>query len=346
MESRVCRLYAENDLRIETDIVREPGQGEVLVRLNRGGICGSDLHYYREGGFGPVRVREPIILGHELAGVIEEIGLGVEGLGLHDRVAINPSHPCMSCEYCAAGQFQHCLKMCFLGSAMRFPHEQGGFRDFLTIQASQCYKARLDTSLAGLACAEPLAVCLHGAHQAGNLTGKKVLVSGSGPIGVLTVAVARRAGAREIVVTDLYDYPLNIAKQMGATSTLNIRDNLDSMEAYFVGKGYFDVIFECSAASSAIEKAFKAIKPQGSIVQLGITGTVEIPLNLLVGKEVLICGSQRFHPEFSQAVDLISEGKIDVTPIVTDTYPLENVLEALAISTDRSRSVKVQLSFA
>ena len=129
MDTRVCRLYDKHDIRIETDAVGAPGKGEVLVAIGAGGICGSDLHYYHEGGFGPIRVKEPIILGHEIAGTIEAVGTGVADVKAGDRVALNPSRPCGHCKYCVESLFNHCLEMRFYGSALRFPHEQGAFRD-------------------------------------------------------------------------------------------------------------------------------------------------------------------------------------------------------------------------
>ena len=343
METRVCRLYGEKDLRIETESVTEYGADEVVVRVGRGGICGSDLHYYLHGGFGTVRVREPIILGHEFAGTIEALGADVTGLSVGDKVAVNPSQPCGQCRYCQEGLYQHCLDMHFIGSAMRLPHEQGGFRERIVIAAKQCVKG--EASIAELACAEPLAVCLHAAKSVTALAGKKVLINGAGPIGALCTAVAKYFGAGEIVVVDLAAKTLAVAEQMGAHKTINIAEQADALDVYDQDKGYFEVIFECSAAQSAIQNVLNVIRPQGTIIQVGVSGALNIPLNMLVGKEVRWIGSQRFHPEYAEAVDLISQGKIDVSPIVTDVFPMEQVHQAIEAATDRTRSVKVQVAF-
>ena len=345
METRVCRLYGQEDLKIETDEVRQPGPGEALVKVGRGGICGSDLHYYLHGGFGTVRVKEPIIMGHEFAGTIAAVGEGVADLEVGDKVGVNPSQPCGQCRYCQEGLFQHCLEMKFIGSAMRLPHEQGGFREYLTINAEQCIKGSDDTSIAELACAEPLAVCLHAAKRV-DLKGKKVLVNGAGPIGALCVAAAKYHGAEEIVVVDLFDKTLAVAAEIGASKVINLSENSEDLAPYSEGKGYFDIIFECSAAQPAIANVFQAIRPQGTIVQVGVTGDMTFPLNMLVGKEVNWVGSQRFHPEYAEAVALISSKDIDVKPIITDVFPLESVLDAINAATDRSRSVKVQVEFS
>ncbi len=344
METRVCRLYGQEDLKIETDAVRQPGPGEALVKVGRGGICGSDLHYYLHGGFGTVRVSEPIIMGHEFAGTIAAVGEGVENLNVGDKVGVNPSQPCGHCSFCQEGLFQHCLEMRFIGSAMRLPHEQGGFREYLTISADQCIKGSADTTIAELACAEPLAVCLHAAKRV-TLKDKKVLVNGAGPIGALCVAAAKYHGAAEIVVVDLFDKTLSVAKEIGADRIINLSTSADSLASYSENKGYFDVVFECSAAQPAIENVFQAIRPQGTIVQVGVTGNMSFPMNVLVGKEVNWIGSQRFHLEYAEAVNLISKKAIDVKPIITDVFPMDSVLDAIKSATDRSKSVKVQVDF-
>ncbi|MFV0475543.1 MAG: L-idonate 5-dehydrogenase [Pikeienuella sp.] len=345
METRVCRLHAPHDLRIETDIVAPPAEGEALVAIGAGGICGSDLHYFHHGGFGPVRVKEPIILGHEVAGVVDAVGPGVTGLAPGDRVALNPSRPCGACRYCAADLPNHCLEMRFYGSAMRFPHEQGGFRELINAPAAQCVKLTR-ASVAEGACAEPLAVCLHAAAQAGDLSGASVLVTGAGPIGVLCVAVAKLRGAAEIVATDIEDAALAMARRMGATETVNVGTEAARMEAFSADKGRFDVVFECSAAPSAIAAALAAARPRAVMVQVGVGGEIPVPINLLVAKEIQFRGTHRFHPEFAEAAALIDKGAIDVKPIITGTWPLDQAAEAFAAASDRSRSTKAQLSFA
>jgi L-idonate 5-dehydrogenase len=346
MQTRVCRLYDKHDIRIESDAISEPTDGQVLVAIGAGGICGSDLHYYHDGGFGPIRVKQPIILGHEIAGLVLAAGAGVTSVKPGDRVALNPSRPCGRCKYCVEGIHQHCLKMRFYGSALRFPHEQGAFRDRIIADAFQCEPVSEDTSIAEAACSEPLAVCVHAANRAGELSGKHVLVTGAGPIGALCAAVARQRGAAEVVVTDLQDATLAVATKMGATRTVNVATDGAAMEIYAAEKGHFDVVFECSAAPAALRTAITCVRPQGTIIQVGVTGDIPVPLNLVVGKEVELKGTHRFHAEFAESVRLIDHGTIDVRPIITGTYPLEDALTAFAAAGDRSRSVKVQLTFA
>lgn len=214
-ETRVICLHAQDDLRIESRPLETPGPGEVLVAVQAGGICGSDLHYWLEGGIGTIRVREPIILGHEASGRIEALGEGVTSLAVGQLVAMNPSQPCGTCSFCQQGLPRHCIAMRFKGSAMYLPHQQGMFRDKMVIAADQCFAVPDDIEPGAAACSEPLAVCLHAANRgeaiAGSLSGKVVLVTGAGPIGALCVAVARMRGASEIIVTDIQDATLAIA---------------------------------------------------------------------------------------------------------------------------------------
>jgi L-idonate 5-dehydrogenase len=345
MKTRVCCLHSAKDLRVETRDVAPPKAGEVRVALGAGGICGSDLHYYQHGGFGVVRVREPIILGHEAAGFVAELGDGVTGLNVGDMVALNPSQNCGTCEYCVQGLEMHCTDMIFNGSAMRMPHVQGLYRDQITLNADQCVPVTGDVTVSEAACSEPLAVCMHAHSLAGDLRGKRVLVMGAGPIGVLCAALAKDAGAVEIVVTDLQDVPLKVALEMGATSTINVISDTDSMAEYAKGKGHFDVAFECTGAAPALVSALGAMRPRGVIVQVGMSGDTAIPLGTLVAKELTHRGTFRFHNEFQQAVDAISNRRIDVRPMITAQMPVDQAVEAFELAGDRTRAVKVHLVF-
>lgn len=349
MQTRICRLHGKHDLRVETIPLIGPAAGEVLIAVGAGGICGSDLHYWQDGGFGPIRVQEPIILGHEAAGTVVELGAGVTGLQVGDRVALNPSHPCGVCAYCKAGQRQHCMVMRFKGSALRMPHEQGMFRDLIAMGATQCYLIAPGISMAAAACAEPLAVCLRALGRAenriGSLKGKRVLVTGAGPIGALCAALAAQAGAAEVVVTDLQDATLAVAQKMGATATVNVLASPDGLAPWLADKGQIDLTFECSAAAPALRQAIAATRPMGTIIQVGVTGDTQIPLNLLVGKEIGLIGTHRFDAEFAAAVAMINAGTLPLDLMVTHSFPLEQAGEAMATAADRAQSVKVQITF-
>ena len=159
-------IHATRDLRIEEREAASAGPGQVEVAIEAGGICGSDLHYYQDGGFGAVRVREPMILGHEVAGRIVALGQGVTGLEAGDRVAVSPSRPCNHCVYCLRGMQNQCLDMRFYGSAMPMPHIQGAFRQRLVAEAWQCHKVAPGITIEEAAFAEPLSVTLHAVARA------------------------------------------------------------------------------------------------------------------------------------------------------------------------------------
>lgn len=343
---RAVVIHAEKDLRVEAVETPDLKPNEVRVRLEAGGICGSDLHYYLHGGFGTVRLREPMILGHEIAGMVEAIGAEVSRVRPGDRVAVNPSRACGHCRYCQMGLQQHCTDMRFYGSAMRFPHVQGGFREALVIEERQAVKVADGVSASSAAFAEPLAVCLHAARRAGPLLGKKVLVTGSGPIGVLAMVSAKAAGAAEIVATDVVDAPLSIARRMAATAMVNVAAEPERLKAeYGAEKGYFDVMLEASGNQHALTGAFDVVRPGGVIVQIGVGGAFTLPMNVLVAKEFDLRGSFRFHEEFEWAVAMIGSGTVDFSPLLTATIPVDRAVEAFDLAADKSQAMKVQLAF-
>jgi L-idonate 5-dehydrogenase len=342
---RAVVIHAANDLRVQDWPEPSCGPGEALVRIKAGGICGSDLHYYHDGGFGTVRVRAPMPLGHEIAGVVEAVGEGVSHLAIGQRVAVNPSRPCGQCRYCREGQRQHCLDMRFMGSAMRFPHVEGGFREFVCVDAAQAVPIADGLSIGEAAMAEPLAVCLHAARRAGPLQGKRVLVTGAGPIGMLCMLVARQGGAAEVVMTDVAKPPLATALKLGADAALNVAEDREALKPWAADKGAFDVLFECSGNQAALKGALEVVRPGGIIVQVGIGGDMTLPMNVIVAKEFELRGTFRFEPEFALAVDLMGKGLIDVKPLISATMPFTDAVAAFDLATDKTRSMKVQLAF-
>lgn len=339
---RAVVIHAARDLRVEDRPAGEPGSGQVRVRIRAGGICGSDLHYFQHGGFGAIRVKHPMVLGHEVAGVVESVGAGVTGLAPGQAVAVNPSLPCGRCRFCQEGAQQHCLDMRFYGSAMRDPHVDGGFREALVCEAAQAVPLPegLDTTTAAFA--EPLAVCLHAARQAGPLLGRRVLVTGCGPIGALAIAAARLGGAREVVATDLTDAPRSVALRMGAD---RFHADADALAAYACDKGFFDVAMEASGSPRALLGILPVLKPGGTIVQIGIGSDAPVPMSVLAAKEITWRGTFRFHAEFAMAVEALAKRAIDVAPLLTDRFPIDRAIEAFELAGDRSRAMKVQLAF-
>jgi L-idonate 5-dehydrogenase len=196
------------------------------------------------------------------------------------------------------------------------------------------------------ALAEPLAVCVHAVRQSGDLVGRRVLVTGCGPIGALVILAARRAGALEIVATDLTDTTLQFARKIGADHTVNTSSNPDALASYAQGKGYFDAAFEASGAASALRNCIETVQPGGVIVQLGLGGgDMSVPMQSVTAKELQLRGTFRFHEEFAVAVDYIDKGMIDVKPLISATLPFTRARDAFELASDRSKSMKVQLAF-
>jgi L-idonate 5-dehydrogenase len=342
---RAIVIHAARDLRIEECPEEAVGPGQLRLRLATGGVCGSDLHYYNHGGFGAVRLREPMILGHEVSAFVEELGPGVTGFAPGQLVAVSPSRPCGACRFCLEGLPNQCLNMRFYGSAMPFPHVQGAFRESLVAEAGQCVDATGLTA-GEAAMAEPLAVTLHATARAGSVLGKRVLVTGCGPIGVLSILAARRAGAAEIVATDLSDFTLGLAARVGADRVINTGQDPEALMAYGAEKGYFDVLYECTGVAAALAGGIAALRPRGVILQLGLGGDMTLPMMAITAKELELRGSFRFHHEFAFGVQLMQKGLIDVKPLITQTVALEEAEEAFRVASDRRQAMKAQIVFA
>lgn len=342
---KVIVIHDKKDLRIEEREVVPPSADEVQIQIATGGVCGSDLHYYNNAGFGTVKLREPMILGHEVSGFVRSIGANVSHVKEGDLVAVSPSRACYNCKFCLSGSHNHCLNMRFYGSAMPWPHIQGAFREYINALGPQCVVANGLTS-GEAAMAEPLAVTLHATRRIGDLLGKRVLITGCGPIGALSIICARRAGAAEIVATDLAANALATAQAVGADKTINVAEEADALSAYSNDKGYFDVLYECSGSAAALTAAIAALRPGGTIMQLGLGGDMSLPMMAITAKELSLKGSFRFHEEFSMAVELMCSGLVDVKPLISHTFSLEEATQAFTIANDRSVAMKTQILFA
>jgi L-idonate 5-dehydrogenase len=343
---QACVLHGAHDLRLEQlgDPVLAPG--EVRIRVRNGGICGSDLHYYHAGRIGDFVIREPLIPGHEFSGEVAELGNGVTRLRVGDRVAVHPGRSCGRCARCREGRSNLCEAVFFMGSASKFPHMQGGFRQRVCVEESQCYPVQADIGFDELAFAEPLAVALHAGLRAGNLVGQRVLVTGGGPIGQLLLLVARHGGASHVALTDIIDAPLAMALRLGADQALDVRDP-DALPAAAAAIGGFGVVFEASGNATALNAAIDAAHPGATIVQVGSlpAGLSGVTANRIMAKELTVLGSFRFDRMFAASVACLEKRSIDVRPLLSAVMPATSAVEAFEAAADRSRSMKVQISF-
>lgn len=335
-----CRIHAKEDLRVENAEMPPVGQGEVLLKLGAGGICGSDLHYYFEGRNGNFVVREPLIPGHEASAVVAGIGAGVTRVRVGDKVAVSPSHACGRCEGCREGREQLCSNMRFLGSASLFPHVQGMFQEYFVMGERQCYPVGGDISLGELAFAEPLAVGLHAVNRGPDLIGKSVLITGAGTIGCVTVLAARLAGARQVTVSDILDRPLAQARTVGADVTLHAARDADALV-----KPQFDVAYEVSGSFAALKTCMAAVKRGGVVVQVGTLPHEPLPfvVNDVMAKEIDLRGAFRWGIEFDWAVEYLSTRRVDVRPLLSGQYPLSDAVAAFRAAADKNKSTKVQV---
>jgi L-idonate 5-dehydrogenase len=315
-------VHGARDLRIDDLPNPVPRDGEVLVAMEWGGICGSDISYWRNGASGTAVLKHPLVLGHEVAGHIVGIGPGVTGFDVGQPVTIHPATP-------TGGYF---------GSAAFDPHTDGGFSELRVVRADQI---RTLPDAVGTECgslAEPLAVAMHAVNRAGDVRGRDVLVNGAGPIGSLVVAAAKYAGAATVVAADVADAPLGIARSMGADAVVNLGAG-DELPADV------ELAFEASGAAAALGAVLHATARGGTVVQVGNLPGTPVPASLgdLVTREITWIGSYRFVDEITDAVAAMANG-LDVTPLITHRYPIDEATEAIAVAADRnSGSGKVLL---
>jgi L-idonate 5-dehydrogenase len=336
-----CVVTGKKSVAVIEQEINYQGIG-TLVKITRGGICGSDIHYYQEGKVGNFQVKQPMILGHEVIGLV--VKSDNPDLHEHQKVAINPSKPCGKCKYCLSHEENQCTSMRFFGSAMYFPHVDGGFTEYKIVDTQQCIPFSSQASDQAMAFAEPLAVAIHAAHQGGNLQGKRVFISGVGPIGCLVTAAVKQLGASEILCADVSERSLVMASEMGATETINAASG--DFSGYLADKGYFDVTFEVSGNALSIVRCLDVTRAKGTLVQVGMGGAVaDFPLMTLIAKEINLIGSFRFTHEFNTAVQWLSEQRVNPLPLLSAEYSCQDLENALILAADKTRAAKVQLTF-
>ncbi|MFB6640578.1 L-idonate 5-dehydrogenase [Streptomyces chartreusis] len=336
-----CVIHGQGDLRVEELAVPLPGPGQALVAVRYGGVCGSDLHYWRHGGVGDFRLREPMLLGHEVVGTVVAYGDGASGPLAGTAVAVHPATPCGRCPECVDGRRNVCRDTRYLGSAARFPHVQGGFAARVVVPADQLRPLPAGLGLRRAALAEPLSVALHAVRRAGDVAGRHVLVTGAGPIGCLVVAAAKAAGAVSVTVTDLLPAALAYARAAGADTVVRADEPDDAGWPAEV-----DVAIEASGVAAGLDTCLRLVRRGGVVVQLGMLPPGQSPFagNLVVSREIELRGAFRFDTEFDAALELLAvEGSFD--GLVSAVVPVRRAEEAFALAADRSRSCKVLLDF-
>ena len=338
-------LFGPEDLRVIERDLGDLVPGMVRIAFGAGGVCGSDMHYFKHARVGDFVVKSPLVLGHEVSGTIAAINGIAPGLKVGDRVAVNPSRWCGTCPNCTAGKHHMCDAIYFMGSASKTPHMQGGYSSFFDAIPAQGVKIPDHVKFEAAALAEPLAVCLHAVARAGDIAGKSVLIVGAGPIGLITMLAARRAGAGRIVVSDIAAAPLALARKLGADAAIDVSQGGDAL-ADEARTHPIDVVYEASGAVPGLTSAIQTVRRGGTVVQIGSLpgGLQPAPVNAIMAKELNVLGSFRFGHVYYDAVAMIADGSLDIMSIVTGSRKLSDAPDALRLAFDRSQSMKVVIT--
>lgn len=333
-------LFKKGDLRLVERPVPEPGPGEVQLSMRKIGICGSDVHYWVSGAIGPFVVRDPMLLGHECSGVVTKLGEGVTNLTVGDRVAIEPGVPCRRCELCKGGRYNLCPDVFFLAT----PPDSGALARYHVHAADFCYRLPDNVSFEEGALVEPLSVGIHACRRAGVSMGKKVLVCGAGPIGLSAAVSAKAMGASEVIVTDVSEERLKLAARMGATKTLLVQSQDPAQVALAVRAslgGPPDCAVEASGAQFSVQMGVRALKPGSAFAVVGHgPNDVQVPIVEAIAHEIDIRGTFRYMNTWPTAIEMLATGAINVKPMITHYFPLEQTLQAFEMAKS-GKGVKV-----
>jgi len=339
-------LHDIKDLRIDEVEMPKPGRGQVKINVQKVGICASDLHYYENGKIGDAEVKSPMIMGHESAGFVEEVGEGVEHLEKGDKVAIEPGVPCKNCELCINGKYNLCPRVKFAAT----PPVDGTMSKYTIHDGTFCHKLPDNMTLEEGAMLEPLSVAIQAVFQGNVRLGDRVLVSGTGPIGLLCMLVAKAAGATCVSITSHTQAKLDKAKKLGADYAVNITD-MEPKEAAEASVAVFsdvamgvdkraDVVLECSGSESGIRTGIYATKSGGNFVMVGLgKSDLTVPLLDAEQREINIRGVFRYKGAYQIAIRLVSSGKINLQPLITHHYKLEDATKAFEKLRDGDASI-------
>jgi L-iditol 2-dehydrogenase len=327
---KVLRLHAPSDLRLHDEPSPASTMGEAVLRVQAVGICGSDLHWFRESSIGDAQLVQPLVLGHEIAAVDERTGR---------LVAVDPSIPCGHCEFCLEGNPNLCLAVRFAGHA----EVDGGLREFFSWPERNLYPLPDELGAAAGAMLEPLGVALHAVDLGHLRPGMHIGVFGCGPIGLLIVQLARLSGAAEIIATDRQAHRVEAARQVGSHHTIQVDETgfLPDLQALDGARG-LDVVFEVAGENQAVESAVKAAKPGGVVILVGIPSqdTTSFSASTARRKGLTIKLCRRMKNTYPRAIDLVARGQVEVNSLVTHRFRLDQALEAFAVA-DRREGLKI-----
>jgi L-iditol 2-dehydrogenase len=331
---KVVRLHGVGDLRVHEEPIPEIKSGEALIRVTSVGVCGSDLHWFSEATIGDAVIERPLVLGHEFAGVIEEISGERSVLKLGQRVAVDPAIPCNTCEYCLEGNPNLCEHLHFAGHGL----DDGAMREYLAWPTTCLYPLPESINDPDGAMLEPLGVAIHAVDLGQIRPGMMVGVFGCGPIGLLVLQVARAAGATRLIATDKLSHRLEAAQKMGATDVFLSSGGKENAEVLVAANNRgVDVAFEAAGENDAVETAIETVKPGGRVVLIGIPSDDHKSFRASTarrkGVTIKLCRRMKF--TYPRAIKLVESGVVDVRSLVTHHFSLDESQEAFLVANRR-----------
>ncbi|KAI8364220.1 chaperonin 10-like protein [Blakeslea trispora] len=333
--------------------IPQPGPGEVVVNIKATGICGSDVHYWKHGRIGHFVCKGPMVLGHESAGIVASVGEGVTHLKVGDPVALEPGVPCRNCEMCKNGKYNLCPDMVFAAT----PPYDGTLCNFYKHAADFCYKLPQNVSLEEGALIEPLSVGIHASRRGEVKLGDRVFVFGAGPVGLLTAAAAKAAGAAHVTMADISESRLAFAKSYIADATIHLTskppqgedsNSFAQQEANKILQHTLpaNVVFDCTGVEVCVQMSVYLVKNSGRIVLVGMGASVQsISVADVSAREVDVRGVMRYCNTYPTAVEMLASGKVDLKSLVTHRYTFRESLEAFKhVSEGRNGTIKVVIT--
>lgn len=329
---KAVQWCAPHTMRLIEQPIPDPAPHEALIRIESVGVCGSDIHYYAEGKIGTQVLREPVILGHEYAGIVEAVGAEADASLIGKRIAVEPGIPCMRCEWCRRGAYNVCRDMFFPGG----PGCDGALCEYVAVHAAFCFPVPEGMSAQVAAAIEPLAVAVHAVELAQLVPGDTIAVIGLGPIGLLVAMVAKQSGARVLYGSDLLEYRVAAGMRTGLDAAfLASRSEDPAVEAILTATGGrgVDVAFDCSNGSEGLSVTCRVARPAGRCVLVGISGAEvdSLPVSTARRRELTLQWCRRFKHNYPTAIALLDSGAVDVASLITHTFPLERTAEAFEL---------------
>lgn len=323
---------------IDVDLPRIKTDKDVLIKIKRVGICGSDIHYYKTGKIGFQVVKYPFIIGHEMSGIVEEIGLGVTKIKVNDKVAVDPLIYCSECDQCKMGRFHTCRNQKFLGCPSQL---EGCLKEYIVMPEKCCYPIPDDMSYDSAVLCEPLSIGYYSTSFADSLKDKKIGIFGVGPIGLSVLMVSKAQHVGKVFAEDLLDYRLKIAKKHGADWIGNPNDADSINELVKSDKYQLDYVFECCGKQEAVELALELLKPGGKLIIVAIPEFEKYTFNahIMRRNEITIQNIRRQNEYMDKTIDYVKNNIVDPNFMITHHFPISEAGKAFDIVSNYSDNV-------